>query len=86
MMSNKQFFGCYYVYNLSFITLFSELMNNDNLREQQITGAEKFIRLLCPSERAVIDDLVCQDSRWRQFPTHTPSMLAAATILFHLKP
>ncbi|KAF3443366.1 hypothetical protein FNV43_RR13048 [Rhamnella rubrinervis] len=66
--------------------LLIELIHNDNLREEQIAGAEKFIKLLCPAERAIINDLVCQNSRWRQFPIHTPSMLAAATILFHVKP
>lgn len=62
----------------------SELIHNDSLREKQIAGAEKFIRQLYPSEKAA-NNLVSQDSRW-SFPIDTPSMIAASSILYHVKP
>lgn len=58
----------------------SELLRNDDRREEQIAAAEKVIRLLCPPER-LVKNLV--DS-----PIHSssPSMLAAAVILYHERP
>ncbi|XP_015881497.3 probable lipid-A-disaccharide synthase, mitochondrial [Ziziphus jujuba] len=64
--------------------LLIELIHNDSLREKQIAGAEKFIRHLYPSKIAV-NSLISQESRW-SFPIHMPSMIAASSILYHVKP
>jgi hypothetical protein len=61
-----------------------ELMHNEGLREEQIVAAEKVMRLLYPSER-ITNNLSQQDSRLR-FPHFTPSMVAASTILYYVKP
>ncbi|EXC25531.1 Lipid-A-disaccharide synthase [Morus notabilis] len=60
--------------------LLIELLRNDDRREEQIAAAEKVVRLLCPPER-LLKNLV--DS-----PVHSssPSMLAAAVILYHERP
>ncbi|KAB1208769.1 putative lipid-A-disaccharide synthase, mitochondrial [Morella rubra] len=65
-------------------SLLLELIHNEGPREEQIIAAEKVISLLYPSE-GTINNLSQQDSRLR-FPDCTPSMIAAATILYHMKP
>uniref|UniRef100_A0A2N9FMH6 lipid-A-disaccharide synthase n=1 Tax=Fagus sylvatica TaxID=28930 RepID=A0A2N9FMH6_FAGSY len=65
-------------------SLLMELIHNEGLREEQIVAAEKVIRLLYPSERN-INSFLQQDSRLR-FPDLTPSMIAASTILYYVKP
>ncbi|XP_062152483.1 probable lipid-A-disaccharide synthase, mitochondrial [Alnus glutinosa] len=65
-------------------SMLMELMNNEGLREEQIVAAEKVIRLLCPQER-IANNPSQQDSRLR-FPDFTPSMVAASTILYYVKP
>ncbi|XP_059450286.1 probable lipid-A-disaccharide synthase, mitochondrial isoform X1 [Corylus avellana] len=65
-------------------SMLMELMHNEGLREEQIVAAEKVMRLLYPSER-ITNNLSQQDSRLR-FPDFTPSMVAASTILYYVKP
>lgn len=65
-------------------SILMELMHNESLREEQIVAAEKVTRLLYPSER-IANNRSQQDSRLR-FPDFTPSMVAASTILYYVKP
>lgn len=64
--------------------LTSKLIHDGSLREKQIVAAEKVTRLLCASP-GNLDNVEEPHNRWR-FPKYTPSMIAAFTILYHVKP
>ena len=82
--SFQSYYSHLVMYYLSIMIQCRELIHNEGLREEQIVAAEKVIRLLYPSERN-INSFLQQDSRLR-FPDLTPSMIAASTILYFVKP
>ncbi|GAB4825214.1 hypothetical protein Ancab_008089 [Ancistrocladus abbreviatus] len=59
-------------------SLLMELIHDEGLREQQISSAEKVMKLLSPPP----NDFVQHDLGW----TSTPSMIAASTLLYYRKP
>ncbi|KAL2938753.1 putative lipid-A-disaccharide synthase mitochondrial [Bienertia sinuspersici] len=58
----------------SLATMLTELIQDGNLREQQIKSAERVIRLLSASANNIVHDLV---------DSSQPSMIAASTMLHH---
>lgn len=64
--------------------LTSKLIHDGSLREKQIVAAEKVTRLLCASPGNL--DNVEEPHNRRRFPKYTPSMIAASTILYYVKP
>ncbi|KAJ9176840.1 hypothetical protein P3X46_012112 [Hevea brasiliensis] len=65
------------------VSLLMELMHNKELQEKQRVAAEKVISLLFPSER-ILNNLAAHVSG-TSFSNTTPSMIAASTILCHVK-
>ncbi|XP_050206514.1 probable lipid-A-disaccharide synthase, mitochondrial [Mercurialis annua] len=65
-------------------SLLMELIHDSGVREKQIVAAEKVMHLLYPSERC-INSLAERNTEW-SYPICTPSMIAATTILQHVKP
>lgn len=63
-------------------SLLMKLMHNKGLQEEQIVAAENVMKLLFPSER-IVNNLE-EQMGWK-FPNCTPSMIAASTILCHVK-
>ncbi|KDP30831.1 hypothetical protein JCGZ_13774 [Jatropha curcas] len=65
-------------------SLLKELMHNKELQEKQIVAAEKVISLLFPSERIIYNS--AEQVKERSFSSFSPSIMAASTILWHVKP
>ncbi|KAM7492383.1 hypothetical protein LguiA_035304 [Lonicera macranthoides] len=63
--------------------LLKELIHDEGLREEQIVAAEKVTKLLYPSNR-LIENSMEHDLRC-MFPSNTPSMIAASTILYSVR-
>ncbi|TKY68644.1 Lipid-A-disaccharide synthase [Spatholobus suberectus] len=63
--------------------LLKDLIDDKGCREEQIIAAQKFVKLLLPSER-IKDNLPQQNLR--TYADYTPSAVAALTILNHGKP
>ncbi|XP_002528957.2 probable lipid-A-disaccharide synthase, mitochondrial [Ricinus communis] len=65
-------------------SLLLELIHDTGLQEKQIVAANKVISLLYPSERNISN--LTEQGTESSFVSCTPSMIAAATILRHVKP
>ncbi|XP_058210561.1 probable lipid-A-disaccharide synthase, mitochondrial isoform X2 [Rhododendron vialii] len=61
-------------------SLLMDLIENEALREEQIVAAEKVIELLRPSERTICNP--SPEELEPMLPDHTPSMIAAFTVLY----
>ncbi|KAF7146443.1 hypothetical protein RHSIM_Rhsim04G0046900 [Rhododendron simsii] len=61
-------------------SLLMDLIENEALREEQIVAAEKVIELLRPSERTICNP--SPEVLEPMLPDHTPSMIAAFTVLY----
>lgn len=59
-----------------------DLLNNEGSREVQISYADKAMRLLCPPPMTSKGNKQCH---YPSAEMHTPSMIAAFTILNHVK-
>ncbi|KAK7287369.1 hypothetical protein RIF29_00642 [Crotalaria pallida] len=59
--------------------LLKDLIRDNSCREEQIIAAQKFVKLLLPSE-SIKDNLPLQNLM-RTYPNYTPSVVAALTIL-----
>ncbi|KAL1339311.1 hypothetical protein AAHE18_U026700 [Arachis hypogaea] len=64
--------------------LLMNLIHDNNFREEQIVAAEKFVKLLLPSER--IQGNLSQQDLMRANSSYSPSVVAALTILNYGKP
>ncbi|KAL1340962.1 hypothetical protein AAHE18_09G053500 [Arachis hypogaea] len=64
--------------------LLMNLIHDNNFREEQIVAAEKFVKLLLPSER--IQGNLSQQDLMRANSNYSPSVVAALTILNYGKP
>ncbi|PSS32610.1 Lipid-A-disaccharide synthase [Actinidia chinensis var. chinensis] len=65
---------------LRLASLLRELIQNEALREEQITSAEKVIELLRPSDKTIRHPT--QLELKSMLPNYTPSMIAAFTVLY----
>ncbi|KAI8558191.1 hypothetical protein RHMOL_Rhmol04G0070700 [Rhododendron molle] len=61
-------------------SLLMDLIQNEALREEQIVAADKVIELLRPSERTICNPSL--EELEPMLPDHTPSMIAAFTVLY----
>ncbi|KAL6136981.1 hypothetical protein ACLB2K_062276 [Fragaria x ananassa] len=64
-------------------SLTSKMIHDTGLREKQIVAAEKVTRLLCASPKNL--HYLEEPHRRLSLPYYTPSMIAASTILYHVK-
>lgn len=69
--------------DMFFITYYSDLIHNNGCREEQVIAAQKFVKLILPSER-IKHNLPQQNLK--SFTDYTPSAIAALTILNHGRP
>lgn len=62
---------------------YSDLIHDHGCREEQIIAAQKFVKLLLPSEKIKHN---LPQPKLRTYPEYTPSVVAALAILNYGKP